>query len=109
DYPTITTHSFSIAARQTSTPRSRSPAVDAVYQGNETIILGLTGGTSGTGTVAVSSTQGSATGTITNDDAIGDHWIDSTGNWNLRSEERRVGKECRIRWDPDSATKTTVN
>ena len=43
-------------------------------------------------------------------DAIGRHYTElltheaetgrSTTNWVLRSEERRVGKECRSRWSP---------
>ena len=27
-------------------------------------------------------------------------WIDYNGHMNVRSEERRVGKECRSRWSP---------
>src|SRR3712207_5888878 len=27
-------------------------------------------------------------------------WYHENGNWDVRSEERRVGKECRSRWSP---------
>ena len=27
-------------------------------------------------------------------------WAQVDGNWRSRSEERRVGKECRSRWSP---------
>src|SRR5437016_14012250 len=27
-------------------------------------------------------------------------WLERAGLWTLRSEERRVGKECRSRWSP---------
>ena len=57
DYPTITTHSVTIAAGQTSATVSIDPTTDAVFEGNETIILALTGGTSGPGTVAVAAAR----------------------------------------------------
>ena len=31
---------------------------------------------------------------------INGHQFDGQGNYNFRSEERRVGKECRSRWSP---------
>src|SRR3712207_8654713 len=34
--------------------------------------------------------------------------VNLTVNPNQRSEERRVGKECRSRWSPDHKTKTTT-
>src|SRR5206468_3392088 len=39
DYPTITTHSVTIAAGATSATVSIDPTTDAVFEGNETIIL----------------------------------------------------------------------
>src|SRR5258705_318930 len=69
DYATITTHSVTILAGSTSTTVSIDPTTDTVFEGNETILLTLTGGSSGTGTVTPSLVNGSATGTITDDDA----------------------------------------
>src|SRR5258705_284531 len=125
---------------------SIDPTTDTVFEGNETILLTLTGGSSGTGTVTPSLVNGSATGTITDDDAliatvavstaaVGEEGrgvagsllytislnhasaFDTTVTYSLggtagegsdyatitthsRSEERRVGKECRSRWSP---------
>ena len=33
-------------------------------------------------------------------DAAGFTRLEEADYWNLRSEERRVGKECRSRWSP---------
>ena len=33
-------------------------------------------------------------------DRAGTWSISVSGNWRIRSEERRVGKECRSRWSP---------
>src|SRR5258705_530402 len=64
DYATITTDWVTTLPNSTHSAVSNDPSSVTEFEGNETILLTLTGGSSGTGTVTPSLVNGSAIGTI---------------------------------------------
>ena len=64
DYTGTATHSITILAGQTTGTITVAPTADTSFEPDETVVVTLTGGSSGAGAVLVSATQGSATGTI---------------------------------------------
>ena len=68
DYGAVN-HSVVIPAGSTTATVTIAPTTDQLVEANETVILTFTGGSSGSGTVLVSSAADSAIGTISDNDA----------------------------------------
>ena len=70
-----------------------SPSVEVIHNGIESILLGYTNGKGGSG--------GDYGGDVENPSEVSGREGEIPTPWlQLRSEERRVGKECRSRWSP---------